>query len=178
VLYSHGLRNSLENASNSSARFGNCTGVGPCFNYEYHINNDIALAQWQYYMATGNITWLREFGYPIIKGVADMWVSNVHKVSDNTTNGAYTYQIFNMTDPDEFANFQNNGAFTSAGVRIIMLAAVQAAQLLNVTPSAAWIDVGDNTDVPQDPNSGIILEYTGFNGTTPVKQGISEVNAG
>jgi len=100
-----------------------------------------------------------------------MWVSNVHKVSQNTSDGAYTYQVWNMTDPDEFANFKNNGAFTSAGVRIVMLAALQASRVLNVTPSADWVDVGDNTLVPVDPTSGIVLEYSGFNGTTGVKQG-------
>lgn len=76
-----------------------------------------------------------------------------------------------MTDPDEFANFQNNGAFTNAGIKIIMAAAVEAAQVLNVTPSSTWVDVGDHIDIPVDPTSGIILEYTGFDGTTPVKQG-------
>ena len=155
----------------TGARFGNCTGVGPCYDYEYHINNDIALAQWQYYLATGNLTWLQTQGYPLISAVADMWVSNTHKVQSNTSD-TYTYQTFNLTDPDEFANFKNNGAFTNAGIKVIMAAAVQAAQLLNVTPSTAWVDVGDHIDIPIDPESGIILEYDGFHGSTPVKQGI------
>ena len=152
------------------ARFGNCTGVGPCFDYEYHINNDIALAQWQYYLATGNLTWLQNDGYPVISAVADMWVSNTHKVNSNTSDD-YTYQTFNLTDPDEFANFQNNGAYTNAGIKVIMAAAVEAAYRLNVTPNSGWVDVGDHIEVPVDPTSNIILEYTGFNGATPVKQG-------
>lgn len=100
-----------------------------------------------------------------------MWVSNTHRINSNSS-PAYTFQTFNLTDPDEYANFQNNGAFTNAGIRIIMTAAIQAAQALNLTPTAEWADVGDHIDVPSDPNSGIILEYTGFNGTTPVKQGV------
>jgi trehalose/maltose hydrolase-like predicted phosphorylase len=146
--------------------------VGPCFDYEYHLNNDIALAQWQYYLATGNSTWLKIEGFPVIKAVADMWVSNTHRIQSNTSD-AYTYQTFNLTDPDEYANFQNNGAFTNAGIKVVMAAAVQAAQVLNVAAPSGWVDVGNNIDVPVDPDSGIILEYTGFNGTTPVKQGIS-----
>jgi trehalose/maltose hydrolase-like predicted phosphorylase len=162
--------------SDSRARFGNCTGVGPCFQYEYHLNNDIALAQWKYFLATGNTTWLRNEGFPVIKAVADMWVSNTHRVnSTNSTSGNYTFQTFNLTDPDEYANFQNNGAFTNAGIKIILAAAVQAAQYLNVTPSNEWVDVGDHIDVPVDPESGIILEYDGFNGTTAVKQGTSPI---
>lgn len=161
---------------NFSARFGNCTGVGPCYDYEYHLNNDIALAQWQYYLATGNTTWLQNRGYPIIQAVADMWVSNTHRVVTNNSTGSYDYQTFNLTDPDEYANFQNNGAYTNAGIQIIMTAAIQAAQEFGVTPNSSWVDVGDNIDVPTDPTSGIILEYTGFNGSTPVKQGNSFSN--
>lgn len=100
-----------------------------------------------------------------------MWVSNTHRVNSNTSSTNYTFQTFNLTDPDEFANFQDNGAYTNAGIEIIMAAAIQAAQLLNVTPGVEWADVGNHIDVPINPQSEIILEYTGFNGTTPVKQG-------
>lgn len=54
-------------------------GIGPCYDYEYHLNNDIALAQWQYFLATGNKTWLAEKGYPIMKGVSEFWASQVIK---------------------------------------------------------------------------------------------------
>jgi trehalose/maltose hydrolase-like predicted phosphorylase len=154
----------------TGARFGNCTGVGPCFDYEYHINNDIALAQWQYYLSTGDITWLQEAGFPMLQAIADMWVSNTHLVHSNTSD-TYTFQTFNLTDPDEFANFKDNGAFTNAGIKVILVAAIQAAELVNATISPDWVDIGDNIDIPIDPTSGIILEYTGFNGNTPVKQG-------
>jgi trehalose/maltose hydrolase-like predicted phosphorylase len=170
ALYIHGL-GTISRYVNNSARFGNCTGVGPCFDYEYHLDNDIAFAQWQYYLATANTTWLNVSGFPIIKAVADMWVSNTHRVASNTSS-SYTYQTHNLTDPDEFANFRDNGAFTNAGIKIIMAAAVQAAQILGVTPRSEWVDVGDHIEVPVDPQSGITLEYTGFNGTTPVKQGM------
>lgn len=54
-------------------------GIGPCYDYEYHLNNDVALAQWQYFLATGNKTWLAEKGYPIMKGVSEFWASQVIK---------------------------------------------------------------------------------------------------
>ncbi|KAK3060314.1 hypothetical protein LTS18_008818, partial [Coniosporium uncinatum] len=37
-----------------SGRFGNCTGAGPCFDYEHHLNGDIALEVYNYYVATGD----------------------------------------------------------------------------------------------------------------------------
>ena len=101
-----------------------------------------------------------------------MWVSLAKRVNSNTSSD-YTYQTFNLTDPDEFANQRDNGAFTNAGIKVIMAAAVQAAQILGVTPNGSWVDVGDHIEVPIDPTSNIILEYTGFNGSTPVKQGMT-----
>lgn len=58
-------------------------GIGPCYDYEYHLNNDIALSQWQYFLSTNDKSWLAEKGYPIMKGVSDFWAS--HVVRDNTT---------------------------------------------------------------------------------------------
>jgi trehalose/maltose hydrolase-like predicted phosphorylase len=52
-------------------------GIGPCYDYEYHLNNDIALAQWQYFLSTNNKTWLADYGYPIMKAVSDFWGSQV-----------------------------------------------------------------------------------------------------
>ncbi|KAF9577395.1 alpha,alpha-trehalase ath1, partial [Lunasporangiospora selenospora] len=63
-------------------RYGNCTGIGPCYDYEYHLNNDIALAQWQYFISTNDTDWLEEKGYPIMKGVSEFWASHVIKNSD------------------------------------------------------------------------------------------------
>lgn len=79
----------------TSARFGNCTATGPCVDYQYHLNSDIAHSNWNYYLSTGDKEWLREKGWPIIQAVADMWTSVM--VKNGSTNGQYW--IFNMTDP-------------------------------------------------------------------------------
>ena len=36
--------------------------------YEQHITADIALAQWQYYLATGDRSWLATEGWPVLQG--------------------------------------------------------------------------------------------------------------
>lgn len=91
-----------------SFRYANCTGIGPCYDYEYHLNNDIALAQWQYYQATRNQTWLERKGWPILKAVSEFWASQV--VRDE---GSGRYSANNVTSPDEYSNFRNNSAFVS-----------------------------------------------------------------
>jgi trehalose/maltose hydrolase-like predicted phosphorylase len=104
-----------------------------------------------------------------------MWVSNTVKVPSNASDG-YTFQTFNLTDPDEYANFQNNGAYTNAGIKIVMKIAVQASQSLDFMPTSEWVDVGDNIYLPVDPSSGITLEYDGFKGSIPVKQGLQSLS--
>ncbi|KAK4703450.1 hypothetical protein P7C70_g2769, partial [Phenoliferia sp. Uapishka_3] len=149
----------------TGGRFGNCTGVGPCYNYEYHLNNDIALAQFQYYAATANTTWLATKGWPIISSVAEFWASQV--IYNATTQ---QYDTLNETDPDEYANFRNNAAYTNAGISVVFDTAIQLASVLNMSVPSNWSDIASKIVVLSDATSDIILEYDGFNGSTAVKQ--------
>jgi hypothetical protein len=74
---------------------------------EIHINGDVAIAQWQYYLATQDREWLREYGYPVIRATADFWVSRVvyQKTADR-------YEILHVTSPDEAYNDVSNDSFT------------------------------------------------------------------
>ncbi|KAF9136936.1 alpha,alpha-trehalase ath1, partial [Linnemannia schmuckeri] len=148
-------------------RYGDCTGIGPCYDYEYHLNNDIALAQWQYFLSTNNKTWLADYGYPIMKAVSDFWGSQVIRQP-----GTPGFTTKNETDPDEYANFKDNAAFTNAGASVTLRNSIEAAKILGIsslTPSN-WSDIADNIAILYDNSSNIVLEYDGFNATTPVKQ--------
>ena len=39
------------------------------------MNADVAIAQWQYYLATHDRDWLRAHGWPVIREVARFWAS-------------------------------------------------------------------------------------------------------
>ncbi|ORZ05353.1 Six-hairpin glycosidase-like protein [Lobosporangium transversale] len=148
-------------------RYGNCTGIGPCYDYEYHLNNDIALAQWQYFQTTNNKTWLEEWGYPIMKGVSEFWAS--HVIWNPDTN---RYITLNETDPDEYANHVDNAAFTNAGLAVNFENSIQAASILGKSHEVPknWSDIAEKITILYEPTSDVILEYDGFNATTPVKQ--------
>jgi trehalose/maltose hydrolase-like predicted phosphorylase len=64
--------------------------------HENHVTGDVALAQWQYYLATGNKQWLADTGYSVIKETADFWTSRVsfNKKKDR-------YEIKNIVSVDE-----------------------------------------------------------------------------
>ena len=78
----------------TSARFGNCTGTGPCTDYQYHLNSDIAQMLVQHRNVTGDEAWWREQAWPIYEGVAQMY-SELLKYNQTSQR----YDIKNMTDP-------------------------------------------------------------------------------
>lgn len=150
----------------TSSRFGNCTSTGPCFDYQYHLNTDIAFAQWNYYLSTNDTEWLQDYGYPLMKDAANMFASYV--IRNETTQGQYW--TFNLTDPDEYANHINNGAYTNAGIAQIMSWTTQAAEILGEQPDPKWMDIANNIYVPRDPSLNLVLEYATMNNSVEVKQ--------
>src|SRR4029453_905593 len=48
---------------------------------EIHVTGDVALAQWQYYLATGDSLWLARRAFPVLKKTADFWVSRADRDS-------------------------------------------------------------------------------------------------
>ncbi|BGP14872.1 hypothetical protein JCM10213_003772 [Rhodosporidiobolus nylandii] len=149
----------------TGGRTGKCTGVGPCYDYEYHLNSDIALAAWQYYAATGNQTWLEEKGWPLVQSIAEMFASFV--VYNETTG---KYDTYNETSPDEYSNHRNNSAMINGALSITLRQASELGALVNFTAPAEWASIEQNITILSDPQSGILLEFDGFNGTTAVKQ--------
>lgn len=78
----------------TSGRFGNCTGTGPCFDYEYHINGDIGLDLFNYYVVTGDVDTFRDEYFPVYDGIATFYSE---LVTLNESTGLYT--LSNATDP-------------------------------------------------------------------------------
>lgn len=149
-----------------SARFQNVTGVGPTYNYEYHINNDIALLHWQYYQHAHNKTFLAKQAYPIMHRVSAFWSAQVVKEDDGL------YHTLNLTDPDEYANQVNDGAFTNAGIAAVLDDTKDAAAILGKESQvhSNWSKIAEKITIQQSNVSQVTLEYDGFNGTTQVKQ--------
>src|SRR5215469_77998 len=66
---------------------------------EIHVNADVAIAQWQYYLATLDREWLRAHGWPVIRDVARFWAS---RVTWNVQ--AHRYEIQHVTSVAESNN--------------------------------------------------------------------------
>ncbi|KAI9886287.1 MAG: hypothetical protein M1823_001896 [Watsoniomyces obsoletus] len=148
----------------TSARFGNCTATGPCTDYQYHLNSDIAIMLLQHRNVTGDEDWWRSKAWPIFDGVAQMF-SELLKFNETTQR----YDIRNYTDPDEYANGIDNGAFTLASASKILTTANYFRELYGQPRNDTWELIADNVPIPYDV-SGITVEYDGMNNSVPVKQ--------
>ncbi|KAK6457578.1 vacuolar acid trehalase [Scheffersomyces xylosifermentans] len=152
----------------TSGRFGNCTATGPCLDYEYHINVAVALSAWELYLSGGaDDTFLLENVYPLVTDAAKFFSDYVVKY--NSTFGQYT--THNLTDPDEYANHVDNGAYTNAGISLVMKWAIQVADHLGRDFPSQFSDIVGNMHLPTSNNAdNITLEYTGMNSSVGIKQ--------
>ncbi|ODV58776.1 alpha,alpha-trehalase ATH1 [Ascoidea rubescens DSM 1968] len=153
----------------TSGRFGNCTATGPCVDYEYHINIAISLSMWKVFLSgAGDLNYLEEVAWPIIKNSANFLSAYVKY---NETLKQYT--TFNLTDPDEYADFIDNGAYTNAGISTLMKWALLIASesLLNKTEeiNPKWLSIVGNMYIPKSEYN-ITLEYDGMNSSVLIKQ--------
>jgi len=125
------------------------TGVDhtPHFAYEVyreiHVNADIAIAQWQYYLATGDKAWLRQYGWPVISEIARFWVSRVTYNKD-----ANRYEIHHVTSPDEAYNDVPNDSFTNAAARKALNIAIEAAGILGEKADPKWREIAAGMYIP------------------------------
>lgn len=140
-----------------SADTGADVGIHP---REIHIDSDVALAQWQYYEATGDLKWLRTKGWPVIKAVARFWASRA------TPDGQGGYDLNGVQSPDENHDNVNNSAYTNAGAISSLTTAATAAKLVGEQPDPRWAQVAGGLSVPVDPATGVHQEFDGYRGDT------------
>lgn len=125
------------------------TGVDntPHFAYdvyrEIHVNADIAIAQWQYYLASGDKAWLHQYGWPVIREVAHFWASRVtyNKAADR-------YEIMHVTSPDEAYDDVPNDSFTNAAARKALNIAIEAAKTVGEPADPQWSQIADKMYIP------------------------------
>ncbi len=126
---------------------------------EIHVNGAVALAQWQYYLATHDRTWLEDRGFPVIRSVADFWSSRA------TLNSAkHRYEILGVTSPEEDYTDVDNEIYTNQVARQSLEAAVEAAQVLGAAPDPKWREIADALYLPSAGAGGAFFD---FDPTTP-----------
>ena len=133
--------------------------------FEHHITACVGLAAWNYYCVTQDKEWLKEKGWPLLKGTADFWASRVER------NGPGKYDIKNVVAADEWAENVDNDAFTNAAAKAVLQNAIEAARILNITPDADWADVAMNIPILKFED-GVTKEHATYHG-----EGIKQADA-
>jgi trehalose/maltose hydrolase-like predicted phosphorylase len=126
---------------------------------EIHVNGAVALAQWQYYLATHDRAWLEDRAFPVIRSVADFWTSRAALNSAKAR-----YEILGVTSPEEDYTGVNNEIYTNQVAHQSLEAAIEAAQVLGVAPDPKWREVADALYLPSAGDGGAFFD---FDPTTP-----------
>jgi len=125
--------------------------------FEHHITADVAIAFWNYYRVTKDKLWLEERGYPLLKEIADYWVSRSIKNKDGS------YSIKNVVGANEFAPNVDDNAFTNGSAITALQFAVLAAKELNIEPNTNWSTVADNIIIHKFLD-GTTMEHSKYKG--------------
>ncbi|MFE9319479.1 hypothetical protein ACIHDR_07290 [Nocardia sp. NPDC052278] len=141
-----------------------CASPWVCGLTEEHLHNEIALAQWQYYTATGDRQWLHSSGAPVITAIADYLTA---RVGPKMPDGKYHYVP--AAGADEYVALTIDNALTNGGVMNTMRIAAQAAWLAGLPVDPRWADIAANMAMPPDITPGVPAEYLGYAGA-PIKQ--------
>ncbi len=133
-----------------------------------HVSSDVAMAHWNYFLATGDHVWLRTQAWPVLAATADYWTTRAVKVASTERATPPHWEIRRVSTPDENAGLVDNSAWTNFGARENLRSATRAARILGLPANPRWTDVADGLLIPRD-SSGMILEYSGYQGR-PAKQ--------
>ena len=114
---------------------------------EIHVNADVAIAQWQYYLATHDRDWLRAHGWPVIREVARFWASRATYDAR-----AHRYEIAHVTSVAESNNDIPNDTFTNVSAATALRIATAAAQLAGEQPDPQWNRIARLLYIPLAPD--------------------------
>ncbi len=125
--------------------------------FEHHITADVSIAFWNYYRVTKNLEWLRKKGYPLMKEVADYWVSRSTKNEDGS------HSIKNVVGANEFAPNVDDNAFTNGSAITALEFAALAANKVGEKPNPEWVEVASKIRILKFPD-GTTKEHATYDG--------------
>lgn len=83
-----------------------CSSYFPASTAQYHINADIAYSYVQYYLSTGDMDFIKEFGAEVVFETARIWLEIGHFYKGS-------FRIDAVTGPDEYTAIVNNNYYTN-----------------------------------------------------------------
>jgi beta-phosphoglucomutase len=141
---------------------------------EIHISADIAYAVWQYWQATGDDVWMRDFGAEIILDTALFWLSRVEWHEEQQR-----YELCGVIGTDEYHEEVRNNAYTNRLVQWHLEKALAVYEWLQQTVPAREIELSQKLKltpghllafhktiarmyIPYNPKTLLIEQFEGF----------------
>jgi hypothetical protein len=122
---------------------------------EIHVTGDVAVAQWQYWLGTGDSAWLARRAFPVLKETADFWVSRAGR---DSLGG---YHIHDVVSVAEGLIGVTDDAYTNAVARKNLELATAASRRLGRAPDPRWDSVAAGLHLPYDSASDFYRTYEG-----------------
>lgn len=110
---------------------------------ENHVNSEVAIAQWQYYLATLDRNWLRTHGWPVIREVARFWASRVTPDPDGKR-----YHVLHVTSVAESNADIPDDTFTNLGAAKALEIATAAAKVIGERADPDWDRIARGLYIP------------------------------
>ncbi|MEO1450319.1 MAG: glycoside hydrolase family 65 protein, partial [Bacteroidota bacterium] len=123
--------------------------------FEHHITGCVGVAAWDYYRLTKDKSWLEERGYPLLRDIADFWVSRTERDAEGNCH------IYNVVGADEYAENVDDNAFTNGVAKSALQYAADAARELGLAPPSAWEETATCIPILTFPD-GTTREYAGY----------------
>jgi trehalose/maltose hydrolase-like predicted phosphorylase len=135
---------------------------------ELAVNGHVAVAQWQYYVATGDRDYLARCGLPVIRGIAEFWLSRMryNRESDR-------YEI-GKVQGNEGLPLMDDDTFVNGIARRTFEAAIAASRVVGAEPDPRWQAAAQKIFIPYDPAGDL---YPPFAGADPFKANVGFVGA-
>ncbi len=125
--------------------------------FQHHITAVVGIAFWNYFRVTQDEEWLREKGYPLLREVAEFWLSRVDEGEDGS------FHIINVMAADEWAENVDDNAFTNGAAISALRFATRAAEVLGIEPDPEWMRVADNIPILKF-RDGVTREHATYDG--------------
>lgn len=119
---------------------------------EHHVNPEVALAAWEYLIATGDPAFLRETAWPLIKGLAE-WIESRGQFT------ARGFEFQNLMGHNEWLTNVHNDSHFNLICKMVMTAAVRTAGMVGIDPPPSWRQIERSIYLPIDKERRILLPY-------------------
>lgn len=142
--------------------------------WQIHVSPDISYTVWQYYLATGDLDFVVNYGSEILFEVARFLHSRVHYNQYKSQ-----YEIIRLLGPDEYHENVDNNAFTNYQTQFALKKALyfyykmeneypekleELKEKINLDKSevTAWQQIAEKIYLPQPDENNLIEQFEGY----------------